>query len=136
MNKYPLKRKKTIELDVCQGCGIDYDLYDDYGDASCYSCINCGKKFCYDCRKTKLTNFRYSLYSSGSDNGEYCEYCSNFLLETKDPLRLKYERMEELYAKSKIFYEKLNAEADVLSKEIEVMLEAMRMKKCLNQTNQ
>jgi len=47
---------KTIEIESCDNCGKD---------PSYNRCLGCGLTFCYDCEKTKLHTYPFSLYFWG-----------------------------------------------------------------------
>ena len=94
-----MKKQKTIEVDICDFCGTDEQIYN--------CCLGCGKHACYECVSKKKVGVKYShsVWASGSGDGFFCNQCATTPSTKIANLLRAFLRIAALRTESKAFGE-------------------------------
>jgi hypothetical protein len=83
-----MTREKTVTVTICDGCGVDCDYP--------HTCIECGKNFCYECSRTKATEYQHAVHFRGSDDGLFCHPCEEKLMNRPTPIFAAFLKIKNL----------------------------------------
>ena len=78
-----MKRRKEIEINVCENCGKE--------EQYAKECMGCDKAFCYDCKCSYGKEFSILVYGGCSADGYFCNKCIS------EPPNMRAKELLEAY---------------------------------------